>query len=78
MNEIFVYVKAESGKKIFVGSFDDISTIERDVWFAMNDKKITQYKNKVYMLIGTETFQLKMNHYRDLQRNTALSAKIDF
>ncbi|MDT2400889.1 hypothetical protein P7D43_00775 [Enterococcus avium] len=58
--EIFVYVKAEAGKKIFVGSFDDISTIERDIQFALIEKKITQYKSKVFMLIGTETYQVKL------------------
>lgn len=60
MSEIFVYVKAEAGKKIFVGSFDDISTIERDVLFALSNKNLTQYKNKVFMLIGTETYQIKL------------------
>lgn len=60
MSEIFVYVKAEAGKKIFVGSFDDISTIERDIQFALIEKKITQYKSKVFMLIGTETYQVKL------------------
>ncbi|MDT2461507.1 hypothetical protein [Enterococcus avium] len=58
--EIFVYVKVEAGKKIFVGSFDDISTIERDIQFALIEKKITQYKSKVFMLIGTETYQVKL------------------
>ena len=60
MSEIFVYVKAEAGKKIFVGLFEDISTIERDVRFALSDKNLTQYKNKVFMLIGTETYQIKL------------------
>ncbi|MBX9038464.1 hypothetical protein HCH05_15520 [Enterococcus raffinosus] len=60
MSEIFVYVKAEAGKKIFVGSFDDISTIERDVRFALSNKNLTQYKSKVFMLIGTETYQVKL------------------
>lgn len=60
MSEIFVYVKAEAGKKTFVGSFDDISTIERDVRFALSNKNLTQYKSKVFMLIGTETYQVKL------------------
>lgn len=61
MNEIFVYVKAESGRKIFVGLFEDISTLERDVRFALIEKQLVQYKHKTYMLIGAETYQIKLD-----------------
>lgn len=59
MNQTFVYVKAEAGRKIFVGTFDDISTIREDVYQSLRIWKLEQYKNKVFMLIGTETFQIK-------------------
>ncbi|MCD5001212.1 hypothetical protein IV487_01875 [Enterococcus saccharolyticus] len=59
MNGIFVYVKAEAGKKIFIGSFADIATIECDVEQVLIEKQLTQYKKKVFMLIGTETYQIK-------------------
>ncbi len=59
MDGIFVYAKAEADRKIFVGSFTEISTIEEDVLEALADKKLEQYKNKVFMLIGTETYQIR-------------------
>lgn len=60
MNEIFVYVKAEAGRKIFVGTFNDISTIENDVESVLEIKSLSNYKNKVFMLIGAETYQIKL------------------
>lgn len=59
MNEILVYVKAEAGKKYFIGTFTDFFSIESDVLIALQQKKLTQYKNKVFMVYGTETFQMK-------------------
>lgn len=59
MNQIFVYVKAEAGRKIFVGTFKYISTIQEDVMRSLILLKLEQYKNKTFMLIGTETFQIR-------------------
>lgn len=60
MNGIFVFAIRENNNKVYVGTFTDISTIEEDVIETMRQKGLSKYMRKTFMVLGTETYQLKL------------------
>lgn len=59
MNAILVYAKTDVTEKTIVGVYDDIENIENKVAADLIKKKLTEYSNNCYLVMGVETFRMK-------------------
>lgn len=60
LNGIFVLAVRDDKKKVYVGTFTDMLTIEDEVRNTLDQKGLSQYARNVFMVLGAETYQLKL------------------